>query len=339
MPIPKIRTVLQMILPFPVAIKRRKVGPRLEAAVGILVITVAALLAACQLPPARDGGPEGPQQPPAQASALPEAGDLTFGGTAGDVLVGLSLRPGEPGPNHVLLYLLPIEGEASAGAAEGKLIANGVPVGMRACAPTCRRGEVLLQGGERLEVLVAGPDGGAAAFQVPDLPAPDGAALLEQAQERMHLLKTFHMEEVLGPAEPPIQTVYAFQAPDRMQMEVSTGFQTVWVGGTRYLRERPDQPWRRESSSATIQVPRFTWDGAGSPRFIAPRILGVAALEGVQTQVVSFFEQVGTTPVWFRLWVDARGFVRQAEMRAQGHFMDQRYFDFDAPFTVGPPSN
>lgn len=339
MPSPKMPTVPQMILPFPVAIQRRTVEPRLEAALGILVITVAALVAACQLPPARDSSPAGPQQRPAQASALPGAGDLTFGGNAGEVLVGLILRPGKPGPNDVLLYLLPLEGEGSASAVDAKLTVNGDPVELRPCAPTCRSKELVLQGGERIEVHVPGPKGGTASFLLPDLPAPDGAGLLEQMQERMHLLKTFRMGEVLGPAEPPIRTVYAFQAPDRMQMEVSTGFQTVWVGGTRYLRERPDQPWRREASSATIDVPRFIWDGAGSPQFSAPRILGVATLEGVQTQVVSFFEQVGTTPVWFRLWVDARGFVRQAEMRAQGHFMDQRYYDFDTPFTIEPPAN
>jgi len=37
------------------------------------------------------------------------------------------------------------------------------------------------------------------------------------------------------------------------------------------------------------------------------------------------------------LVVDGQGLVHQAEMRARGHFMDQRYFDFDAAFSIVPP--
>jgi hypothetical protein len=40
---------------------------------------------------------------------------------------------------------------------------------------------------------------------------------------------------------------------------------------------------------------------------------------------------------WFRVWGDADGLARRAEMRAQGHFMDDRYYDFDALFTIEPP--
>ncbi|MGH2688768.1 MAG: hypothetical protein ACRDKW_08180 [Actinomycetota bacterium] len=54
--------------------------------------------------------------------------------------------------------------------------------------------------------------------------------------------------------------------------------------------------------------------------------------------MISFFEDRGGTPVWFRLWVDGDGLVHRAQMRAHGHFMDHRYFDFDAPFDIEPPT-
>ena len=58
---------------------------------------------------------------------------------------------------------------------------------------------------------------------------------------------------------------------------------------------------------------------------------------GGTTGLVAFFGDSGGTPVWFRLWVDQGGLVRQAQMRAQGHFMDHRYYDFDAPIRITPP--
>ena len=42
--------------------------------------------------------------------------------------------------------------------------------------------------------------------------------------------------------------------------------------------------------------------------------------------------------IWFRLWIDDQGLVRQTETRAIGHFMDHRYYDFDAPITIAPPT-
>ncbi|HEV2034083.1 MAG TPA: hypothetical protein VGU71_07775 [Candidatus Dormibacteraeota bacterium] len=54
-------------------------------------------------------------------------------------------------------------------------------------------------------------------------------------------------------------------------------------------------------------------------------------------QVVSFFESPYGSPGWFRLFVDSNGFVRQAEMRARGHFMDDHYCDLDAAFSILAP--
>jgi len=45
-----------------------------------------------------------------------------------------------------------------------------------------------------------------------------------------------------------------------------------------------------------------------------------------------------STPIWFRLWVDAEGLVHRAHLRAGGHFMEQRYFDVDAPIDIQPPT-
>ena len=43
-------------------------------------------------------------------------------------------------------------------------------------------------------------------------------------------------------------------------------------------------------------------------------------------------------PGWFRLWVGVEdGLVRRELMLAEGHLMDHRYWDFNAPLDVRPP--
>ena len=88
----------------------------------------------------------------------------------------------------------------------------------------------------------------------------------------------------------------------------------------------------------TIDFPvsTFVWDYVPD-RVVDPRIVGDGHIDGVDTTVLSFYGPLGSAAYWFRLWVDPTGLVRRAEMRAQGHFMNQRYFDFDAPITIEPP--
>jgi hypothetical protein len=65
--------------------------------------------------------------------------------------------------------------------------------------------------------------------------------------------------------------------------------------------------------------------------------VGRDRVEGVDTTVLSFVGGPGGTAIWFRMWVDPRGLVRRAEMRAIGHFMNHRYFSFGAPLQIEPP--
>lgn len=66
--------------------------------------------------------------------------------------------------------------------------------------------------------------------------------------------------------------------------------------------------------------------------------VGDGSLEGRAVEIVSFFEMLGEVPTWFQLTVDPDGLVPSVAMRAQGHFMEDLYHDFDAPLTVGPPA-
>jgi hypothetical protein len=110
-------------------------------------------------------------------------------------------------------------------------------------------------------------------------------------QDRMHGLRSYRIHEVLGPADPPLQSDYAFQAPDRMRLDIATGAQTIFIGPTRYTRADPSSPWQAEQIGVSLAVPSFTWDPlTPGERPVAVRIVGAADVDGVSTQALAFFQ-------------------------------------------------
>ena len=275
----------------------------------------------------------------AASPALPRPGDVTLGQNAGNVLIGLTVRPGEPGLNTLLVYVLPLGGPAAAADVPVSLRVAAQSVALDTCSRTCRAANVNLLGGEHIDVLAGGASGGTASFDLPGLPAQDGAALLQQVQQRMHQLHTYRADETLGPATPPLQASYLFEAPDRMQLTPAGGEATVWIGPTRYTRPLGSDVWQAEDFGSSLPVPSFVWDipDAGGS-YVGAHLVGSETVDGVQTQVLTFFLDLPQTPVWFRLSADADGLVHRASMRAQGHFMDHRYSEFDAPVSIDPPA-
>ena len=324
--------VLLMVPLSLLAWRRVRPVPRVEAALALVVVAASALLAAFPLPPARLQEAVAAQAGPEAAMALPAAGDLTMASSAGDVLVGLTLRPGLPGRNTAWLYVLPIGGEPAASGLPVAVTLAGRAETVRRCGPACRAADVDLRGSEALTVAVGGQDGGTATFPVPPLPAPDARGLVDRVRRLMHALRTYRLDETLRPARVPLAVTYAFQAPDRLEYGVSGGGQTVIVGRQEFTRDSAGAPWHAENMPA-VQVPSFVWDGAP---VVAPRVLSPASGAGA-LQELSFYEDQDGVPVWFELWVDGQGLVERAAMRAQAHFMTHRYYDFDSPLTIAPP--
>ena len=206
---------------------------------------------------------------------------------------------------------------------------------MRDCGPTCRRTGLDLSGGEDLRVTIGGSSGGTTEFRVPALPAASGRRLLLRTQARIHALDSYRLQEELSSGGSPIRSDYAFVAPDLARIDVEDRSTTVFVGGTRYLREGTG-PWQVQENAPSLSVPIFIWDSFRP--WVDPRIVGSERVDGQPARVLSFFGSSGGTPAWFRLWIGGDGLVLQAQMRAQGHFMDQRYGDFDAPIQIQAPA-
>ena len=311
--------------------RRLQPRPRLEAAIVLVVVSASALLAAFPLPPARLAEAEAGLAGPESALALPQPGDLTLGGSAGDSVVGLTIRPARPGQNTLWVYVIPVAGEAAAAKTSVGIRVNGGTVISRRCGPTCVAASATLVGRESVTVaLGAGHD--EALFDLPPLPAPDGNDLVRTMQRAMHNVTTYRIDEAVGPGSQPLRTSYAFQAPDRLRYQLSTGRETVIIGSVRYSRSTPTGNWTTEAT-LPVKVPDFAWD---SSPIQDPRIAAASATTG--DQVVSFYEAPYGSPVWFRIVVDGQGLVHQAEMRARGHFMDHRYYDLNSGPSILPPA-
>jgi len=329
----KIGLVALMVPASVVAWRVRRPSLRYEGLLAVFVVAAAAVLAAFPIPPSRLIEEEAEHRATPSASARPRSGDLTMGSHAGQILVGLTIRPGRPGANQLVVYLLPLEGEEAAAGLKAQLIVGTTPLPLAECGSTCRRTTATLTGEEAVQVRVEGSKGGMASFRLPELPAPDGSALLDRAQERIHRLTTYRLYETLSSGlGTTIPARYEYQGPNRLRSVVSGRSESIWIGTDRYTREQPGGAWRLEQGGPPIPVPSFIWDYFKP--FVDPRIIGTAMVDGIPTTIVSFTDGQKGTPIWFRLWIDPQGLVRRAEMRAPGHFMNDRYYDFDAPFTI-----
>ncbi len=334
----KIGLVALMVPASVVAWRLRRPQLRYEGTLAVFVVAAAAILAAFPIPPSRLVEEEAARRATPSASARPRAGDITMGSHAGQVLVGLTVRPGRPGKNELLLYLLPLEGDDAAAGLKAELAVGTTSLPLAECGDTCRQTTASLTGGDTVRVTVEGEKGGLASFQLPGLPAPDGSALLDRAQQRIHQLTTYRLYETLSSGlGTTIPATYEYQAPNRLRSVVSGRSESIWIGTDRYTRDHPGGPWQLEKGGPPIPVPSFIWDYFKP--FVDPRMLGQATVDGVRTTIVSFTDGQKGTPIWFRLWIDPEGLVRRAEMRAPGHFMNDRYYDLDKPFTISAPTD
>jgi hypothetical protein len=326
-----------LLIPLSLAAWRlRRPALRAEATVALGVVAAASLLSALPLPAASSGT----ATPAVKAGAagddgLPAGDEVTLATHAGQVLVGLSLDPGLPGRNRLVFYLLPVDGPAAAGGLRLTASLDGSPLAVTSCGGTCRDARAVLRGGERVSVRVAGPAGGHAGFVVPALPAPDGAALVASARERMAQLTSVQLHEVLtGGAGVTLVTDYEEAAPDRLGWEQASGAALYQSGRVRYSRTAGSAAWTVERDVQPVPEPAFAWQYFTTT--VAARLLGRGSVAGVPTTTVGFFAGVAGTPVWFEFSVDGSGLVRRSVMMAPGHFMDQAFAGFDGAVPGSP---
>ena len=311
---------------------------RIEAALAASVVAAAALLSSFPTPPtsaARQAAEDAAATP---AAGLPSGDELTMAGAAGGDLVGLSLSPGLPGLNRATVYLLPIDGSASAKGIAANIAVNGVYKALATCGDTCRQATIDIKAGDQIWVdLLDGAGSAEAKFTIPALPAQNGDLLLAQLETAMKALTAYQVSEVLNsPGTPPIHALYSSDSPDRTTWTISNAGTTVWIGTTQYTQDGPGQPWQQQQTPVANTVPSFVWD------YYRPltnaHIIGQQVLDGVPTTMVTAFGTFLSTPIWFTFWIDAGGRASRVAMDAPAHFMTDTYTSYDKPVDIRAPA-
>ena len=314
----------------------RRLHLRSESAIAALVVAAAALLAAFPLPPTALARQAAAAATAGSPVGLPGVGQLTLGGNAGSVLVGVTLDPGLPGANRVIVYLLPVQGSQEASGLVANVSADGVTRALTGCGDTCRQANLSLDGGEELDVDVLGPVGGRATLTVPPLPAATGTGRLATMQAAMHAVSSYAVSETLTSGIGVVHSDYASQAPDRSVWTVEQRSETVVIGSTQYTRDDRGQPWRVETGLPALRIPSFVWDYFQPLTYAY--VVGAATIDGVQTTAVSAFGSRSGTAIWFTFWLDSSGLARRVDMRAPGHFMTDSYVRFNADEGITAPA-
>jgi copper transport protein len=325
--------VIAVMVPLSVlAWRRRKLSLGTEALLAVVVVAAAAALAAFPVVP-KEAGEAAAVATPTAPPAFPAAGDLTLGGRAGSVMVGLTLSPGQPGANQARVYLA----NPATAAARAQVKVAGRWTAMTRCGAVCRTAPVRLRGHDTLLVRVSGAKGGTAQFSLPALPAQDGTGLVRAALARMDALSTYRVRENLS----GIRSDYRYAVPHQMLVRTWWGAgpqDTLWRGRAVYRRSPPG-PWKRRANGVLAPVPYFAWNPFRPLGNV--RVIGQGRVGGHPVTLVSVFGGHGTDPepVWFTLYVDATsGQVLESRMWAPNHFMKDRYYDFDRPVSIPDPT-
>jgi hypothetical protein len=312
---------------------------RAEALLAVAVVAAAAALAAFPVVPkeAREAAEDAAEAaaatgPSNLATAFPRPGDLTIGGRAGAVMVGLSLHPGRPGHNAVTLYLAT---PATAGTT-ARVEVGGRSVLLTACGTRCRTGTVDLHGHEHLLVHVSGQ--GTAAYHLPRLPAPHGAGLVRSAARRMDGLESYRVSERLS----GFHTHYVYQRPHRLFVRTRFGngvHATLWLGRLLYQRVGDRSRWHLRSHSQLAPVPYFPWYPFRP--LVDAHVVGTSRIGGRRVVEVSTFGGHGKDPesVWFTLYISPSTHeVVTSRMWAPNHFMRDLYEGVDEKVSLPRPS-
>jgi copper transport protein len=312
---------------------------RREPLVGLGVLAVAALLVAFPLPPRQLSSAAEAQSllacrpscplPPAKDNQLQVADHL------GPAIVAAWLQRGDSGLSGRVRLL----GDSLKPVAAAATIASAQT---QDCGPGCWTFEL---GGHPTSIAVrATIEGHTYAARLPARWIAGQRAnqrarqLLATSQETMNGLKSAREYERItsGPGSLAL-THYELRAPDRFAYRTQLGGASVVIG---------KREWDRTTAHTRWQLSHY---GGGGPPFItqtwfrwtpyaqAVRLLSIRPHGPRPVAEIALYDQAA--PTWWRLRIDLPSKrAMSSRLIAEAHFMTQRYFDFNRPLLISPPT-
>jgi hypothetical protein len=110
----------------------------------------------------------------------------------------------------------------------------------------------------------------------------------------------------------------------------------VRVGSSEWIK-RSDGAWTERPTAATFVPADFRETYEGATDF---RLGRVEEIDGESCRIVTFYvPEDRYSEAWYAWWVgEESGLLRREAMVARGHYMLHHFHDFDASFTIAPPT-
>jgi hypothetical protein len=162
-------------------------------------------------------------------------------------------------------------------------------------------------------------------------------SLLDRAQTAMRELRSVREAERItsGPGTRAV-TNYRLRAPDRFAYTTDRGTRSIVVGSDQWLRTPELDRWERRDFGAGTTFSTRSWF-RWTPYAESLQLIDIRRGGRRRTAELGLYER--GTSVWYRLWIDLRTYrVERLRMIAARHFMDQRFFAFNAPVAIEPPA-
>jgi hypothetical protein len=309
---------------------------RAEPLVGVGVLAAAALLVSFPLPPRQLV--ERAKRPAAAACARcvtsrPTPRELAVADGAGSAIVAAWVRPVAGGLRGTVRAL-----NSNFQALDEPLAVPGAAT--RSCGPGCL--SVRVSGRPATLVARVRERGRGYATALPVRWLPGGSAraarLVERGEAAMKRLRSVRIDETLssGPGS-FLATRYRLQAPDRFAFAISNDAEAVIVGRDEWTRLKHSR-WLRDSyGGGSFQAASYLawWSSYASDA----RLLDVGGVAGRPVADIAMMSHANSLVTWLRLRIDlATMRVLRLHMTTAGHFMRQRWFDFDRPIHIDAPS-
>ena len=318
-------------------------GPvRVEMGAALVAIALATLLV---------GFPNPPREAEASAASLTTTDPvlaklswhdaLSIADASGPFIVGLTILPPRPGPAEIRVQVVGVDAGDGLRNARFTSGSGGAPTTVtlaESCGLGCfaGRGTFDRAGDWRLAVSIDSNRGPISIEASVPLPATDGSTELARALASEETLKSAVLtERIRGSGDgPTFVSTYNFEAPDRAEIKLDDSTQIL--AGLDQFRRTGAGPWIK----STFPAPGFSWPTGYYRDFwagaAAVRILGTDTVDGVPSEIIGFVRP--DIPAWFRVWVGTSdGLLRRADMRAEGHIMNQTYAQLNGPITVQTP--
>jgi putative copper export protein len=172
-------------------------------------------------------------------------------------------------------------------------------------------------------------------FDLPWPPGRDRSALLDTAIRQMTKLRSVRLHEIVssGFGGSPAITRGVYLPGRALRLVGDNGFGLVTIGATSWQRAPNGQTWQRLAKPQRIDLfANYAQQGA-----VNVRELSTTRVDGRRVTVLGYW--VPGQQYWYRLWIDpARRLILQDQIITPGHYLTDRYDDFNRPMRIRPPS-